>query len=204
MKNNSTKEEVHSLYCYYLAISYTSWNPRHGPYFSGFSCQMLTKILWFHDFQSLAAQQQHKVRTSYLMELLSLSPSLLWFKQWSPKLDFSCGNSIYARFRSEIHRGRDSFNTYEPNRISLCAQGHLPTNRPCNEISSFQILYQYPELLLNILHYLLLNYNFKAQAKILCMDLKDSKCSGWLRVSSLENSLKTSLKTQTYAIRLVT
>ena len=93
--------------------------------------------------------------------------------------------------------------TYEPNRISLCAQGHLPTNRPCNEISSFQILYQYPELLLNILHYLLLNYNFKAQARILCMDLKDSKCSGWLRVSSLENSLNTSLKTQTYAIRLV-
>jgi hypothetical protein len=25
----------------------------------------------------------------------------------------------------------------EPNRISLCAQRHLPTNKPCNEISSF-------------------------------------------------------------------
>jgi len=53
----------------------------------------------------------------------------------------------------------------EPNCTSLCAQGHLPTNEPCNEISSFEIIYQYPELLLNILLYLLLNEILKRKQK---------------------------------------
>jgi hypothetical protein len=64
---------------------------------------------------------------------------------------------------------------YEPNRVSLCDQGRLLTNKPHKEMSTFSILLQLLKLVLYNIIWLLFNYYIKAQEIIISSYLRNLK-----------------------------